>query len=397
MGTIYLTIEIHQPVRLGTYRFYDIKNNHYYYNDYENEYYIRQLTEKIYLPVNRILLDLIHSYKKNFYLSFLFSGVVLDEFELYAPEMIRSYKNLLDSGNVELLSGTYSNIFGPPPNIGLYQNQLIQQNRKVKLLLGKDTILSPYSTIRYPEFADHGIKIVSGNRKLNYTVTGDTSPANYFDWLLAAEKVTRVLNENHKYAEDLRIFIPYHVTCDLSTSNASLPAFLELFPSEILSKYDYVFGNLSTTNTHYGYRTQPEYYENNHKELKTFHSTCNELQNNAFETLYSLSEKMKMCDNPFLNKDWLYLQSCDHFFFMDQRMYEHNDLYAYDIPYESPHFAYINYMNILTDFDERLDMWLRDSLWDHPEYFARFGTNSGNKQKIRLSGARNHMFARMTN
>ena len=88
MGTIYLTIEIHQPVRLGTYRFYDIKNNHYYYNDYENEYYIRQLTEKIYLPVNRILLDLIHSYKKNFYLSFLFSGVVLDEFELYAPEMI---------------------------------------------------------------------------------------------------------------------------------------------------------------------------------------------------------------------------------------------------------------------------------------------------------------------
>jgi hypothetical protein len=369
MGTICLTIEIHQPVRLGTYRFYDIKNNHYYYNDYENEYYIRQAAEKVYKPANRLLLDLVQTYKDDLFITFLFSGVILDEFELYAPELILSYKNLIDSSNVALLSGTYSNIFGPPYNYTVLANQLIQHDRKIRSSFGKKPVRLPGRIKR-------------------------CHPAG----ISGSEMISRLMNESPDDSDVFRIFIPYYISGDYREANPPLLIFLESFPGKVLSESNFVFANPSKTYAHYFYHTPSEYTFNYpHKEFRHFHSSCNELQNNAYEKLYSLSGKINICDDPLINKDWLYLQSCDHFLYMDQSIYDHNVSPVPDIPYESPHFAYINYMNILTDFNDRLDRWLSDSAGDHPDYITRTGTIREDLQRIRLSGIHDYIFADLTN
>jgi alpha-amylase len=109
MKKICINFQIHQPFRLKRYRFFNIANDHYYYDDYANESYIRRLAETSYLPANKILLEIIKEQKEKFKVSFSISGTALDQFELYAPEVLASFRALADTGCVEFVAGTDAN------------------------------------------------------------------------------------------------------------------------------------------------------------------------------------------------------------------------------------------------------------------------------------------------
>ena len=93
MKTICLNFQIHQPFRYRKYRFFDIGNDSYYYDDYANETIMRKIADNCYLPANHILLKQIKKCKGKFKVSFSISGVALEQFRLYAPEVIDSLKN----------------------------------------------------------------------------------------------------------------------------------------------------------------------------------------------------------------------------------------------------------------------------------------------------------------
>ena len=59
MKQICLYFEVHIPYTLKRYRFFEIGNDHYYYDDFANEDRVRYLAEKSFLPANNILLELI--------------------------------------------------------------------------------------------------------------------------------------------------------------------------------------------------------------------------------------------------------------------------------------------------------------------------------------------------
>jgi len=363
MKKIFLNIEVHQPMRLLTYRFFEIMSNHYYYNDYENEFYIKKVSEKTYLPANRILHDLIHYYKSDFKMSFLFSGVVLDQFELYAPEIIDSYKTLLDTDCVELLSGTYSNSFGPLTCKNEFNNQVKLQKARIKSIFGKNPLPFPGRDLHLLRQTCPGIKIIiSGNGKLNDKISYKVSGKNNSEWLLKPERLLKLLNTCGKEDNDkVNVFIPYNIFGDSQDTNSEILKFLESFPSEVFSKSDYTFGITSETEENFKSSLQIECTtEIGNKSIELFYSSCNELQNDAFDKLYSLSEKISKCNDTVLKKDWLYLQTCDHFHYMNPRLYKVGRYQGISLPYESPYFAFINYMNILNDFSYRLNKWLDD-------------------------------------
>ncbi len=368
MKKICLIIEIHQPMRLETYRFFEIMRNHYYYNDYENEYNIKHLSEKYYLPANRILLDLIHHYKSSFKISFCFSGVVLDQFELYAPEVLDSYKELVDTGCVELLSGTYSNSLGPLTCKKNYYNQVKLQKARIKSIFGRKPLtfqgrdLYNYNcSLTYP-----GIILLSGNGKLNKYISYRVSGKNQSDWSLSQEKLVRLLNTCWKKSNDsVKLFIPYNTFGSLQNNVTRILEFLDSFPVEVLSNSDYTFVTPAGIEEDSKFCLQmgssPEISS---KHFELFYASFNELQSNAFEKLYSFSERIEKCDDPFIKKDWLYLQSSDHFYFMNPVLYEESELHSNFLPFDSHYFAYINYMNILMDFSDRLEKWFSDYLKD---------------------------------
>ena len=80
----------------------------------------------------------------------------------------------------------------------------------------------------------------------------------------------------------------------------------------------------------------------------------NELQTAAVTKLYSMSDRVTRCNSEALLRDWVYLQSSDHFYYMSTKFFSDGAVHAYFNPYENPYQAFMNYMNVLSDFELRL-------------------------------------------
>jgi alpha-amylase len=76
--------------------------------------------------------------------------------------------------------------------------------------------------------------------------------------------------------------------------------------------------------------------------------TGNDLQNEALQKLYAVAERVHLCQDKQLKHDWLLLQDVNHFHYM-------NHIDQGNTHYESAYDAFINYMNILSDFLQRVD------------------------------------------
>ena len=87
----------------------------------------------------------------------------------------------------------------------------------------------------------------------------------------------------------------------------------------------------------------------------------NELQVAALDKLYSLAGKVNKCEDDTIKKDWEYLQSSDHFYYMATKFFSDGAVHAYFNPYETPYDAFMNYMNVLSDFEIRLKKWFPDT------------------------------------
>jgi alpha-amylase/alpha-mannosidase (GH57 family) len=81
----------------------------------------------------------------------------------------------------------------------------------------------------------------------------------------------------------------------------------------------------------------------------------NDLQDEAFDKLYMLEESVKKCADPQIQKDWLYLQTSDHFYYMCTKWFSDGAVHKYFNPYGTPYDAFINYMNVLSDFIMRVE------------------------------------------
>ena len=70
MTAICFYFQIHQPFRLKNYRFFDIGNDHYYYDDFANDEIITRIARRSYLPANQMLLDMIKANGQKFQVDF---------------------------------------------------------------------------------------------------------------------------------------------------------------------------------------------------------------------------------------------------------------------------------------------------------------------------------------
>ena len=80
----------------------------------------------------------------------------------------------------------------------------------------------------------------------------------------------------------------------------------------------------------------------------------NNLQWEAFDNLYALSSQVALIDDESIRQDWLRLQNSDHFYYMCTKYFSDGAVHQYFNPFKSPYDAFINYMNVLSDFTERV-------------------------------------------
>jgi alpha-amylase len=76
----------------------------------------------------------------------------------------------------------------------------------------------------------------------------------------------------------------------------------------------------------------------------------NDMQRDAFDVLKTLESSVKRIANADLLATWRALQTSDHFYYMCTKKLNDGDVHSYFSHYPSPYEAFINYMNVLSDF-----------------------------------------------
>ena len=78
MKAICFYFQIHQPFRLKRYRFFDIGNDHYYYDDFANDDIITRIAHRSYIPAAEALLRMIENTGGKFRCALSITGTALD-------------------------------------------------------------------------------------------------------------------------------------------------------------------------------------------------------------------------------------------------------------------------------------------------------------------------------
>ena len=393
MRSICFYFQVHQPFRLKKYRFFDIGNDHSYYNDYENRTIMRKVAEKCYLPANQLFLDLVNEYGDNFKIAYSLSGTVIDQFELYAPDVLESFQKLFATGRVELLDETYSHSLSALRPEDVFDYQVNRHRRKVKELFGlqpkifrnteliySDEIGEKVAKLGYEGMLTEGARHIMGWKSPNYLYCNAVNPKlklllknfklsddiafrfsnqAWEEYPLTAEKYVAWLNAIDPNEDVINLFMDYETFGEHQWKETGIFDFMRALPEKVFKYSDYQFHTPSEVvakhnpvgvlNVPY-----PISWADEERDLTAW--LGNELQNEAFENLYKLFERVKELDDPELWRDWLYLQTSDHFYYMCTKWFSDGDVHKYFNPYDSPYEAFINYMNILSDFRIRLGL-----------------------------------------
>ncbi|MBN2481248.1 MAG: glycoside hydrolase family 57 protein, partial [Bacteroidales bacterium] len=189
MRNICMYFQIHQPLRLKQYRFFNIGNDHYYYDDYLNESVINRLAERSYLHANKVIRNIIKNFGKQFKVAFSISGITLDQFELYAPEVIESFQKLAKTGCVEFLCETYSHSLASLRNKDEFTRQVHMHKQRIRDLFDQepavfrnteliysDSIGNDVAEMGFTAMITEGAKHILGWKSPNYLYCNAINP-----------------------------------------------------------------------------------------------------------------------------------------------------------------------------------------------------------------------------
>ena len=387
MKKICLCFQIHQPYRLRRYRFFDIGNSHYYSDDYLNEEVFERIADTCYLPANRMLLELLKAYP-DFSVSFSLSGLAIEQMEYYKPELIDSFKELVATGRVELLAESYAHSISSLYDSVEFRNQVRMQQTKLRELFGvspsrvfcnteliySDDIALELSALGYEGIITEGAKHVLGWKSPNYLYTSAVSPkttlllrnanltelitshfSNYAsaEYPVTADKLLGRVKWLPEGEDFVCLYMNYEV---LGVMNRPETGIFEFFralpalagnsevsfttPSRLLDEEKSV-GALSVA--------YPISWAGEEKSTNEWNG--NILQQGAIEKLRAWGERVHALEDRRLLQDWLYLQSADHFYYMNTVNWGGHPF----SPYSSPYDAFNNYMNVLSDLLLRVE------------------------------------------
>lgn len=391
MKNICLYFQLHQPVRLRRYRFFDIGKDHYYYDDYLNESALTRLAKNSYLPANKMLLELITKHPGQFFVSFSISGTTLDQLKLYCPEVIDSFKQLADTGQVEFLAETNAHSLVSLRDPEEFKKQVNQHIQEIERLFGQTPTAFRNSELIYSDMlgADiaqmgfkavlaEGAKQVLGWKSPNFLYCNAIEPRlkvllknfvlsddiafkfgnrSWSEWPLTAEKYLHWLQNLAPKEELINLFMNYETLGENQRKETGIFEFLKALVGLTIEQDHIKFSTPSRVAASLqpisaAHVPQPTSWADEERDLSAW--LGNEMQNEAIDKLYQLTPIINQCQDEALLKDWQYLQASDHFYYMSTKFFSSGISKVYQNPYDTPYDAFINYMNILSDFTIQL-------------------------------------------
>jgi alpha-amylase len=392
---IVLYLHVHQPYRIRHYTIFDAGVHHDYFNDQtphkdtNNEFIIHKVAEKSYIPTNRKLLELLERHPE-FKLSMSITGTILEQFEQWSPDTLKSFQDLVATGRVEIVAETYHHslaffysrsefeaqvnmhrekiqqLFGQTPQVFrntelAYNNDLAfwadQAGYKGILAEGWDPVLGWRSPnfVYQPTYTDN-IKLLMKNYKLSDDVAFRFGDKNWAEWPLTADKFTHWLNETGD-ATNFNLFMDYETFGEHQWHDTGIFDFLNHLPEQWLKTE----GNSFMTVSEVCDANEPKdrvdmpytvTWADTERDLTAW--LGNPMQHQAIIALYDMQDKVLNSGDDTLIADWRKLTTSDHFYYMCTKWFSDGDVHAYFSPYDTPYEAFINFMNAYHDMRYRL-------------------------------------------
>jgi glycosyl hydrolase, family 57 len=390
--SICIYFQIHHPERLRKYQFFDIGKKHNYFDNYANRSELEDLAENCYLPANALLLDLIKKYEGKFKVAFSISGSAIDQLEMHTPEVIRSFQELAQTGQVEFLAETYSHSLASlSEDTDEFELQVKRHSAAIKELFGKKPVTFRNTSLIYsdkigkrvadlgfktmltdgakhvlgwksPNFVyknalDENLNLLLKNSKLSDDIAIRFSDRNWSEYPLTSEKYADWVSHSLQDTEVLNLFMNYEVIGHYNRAESGIFDFVRYFIQQIAENPNYQFLlPKEVTKKHTAKDILPVPYPiswtDEERDITSW--LGNELQKEAFTELFKIQPLVKKKKNAEINEDYSRLQASEHFYFMRTKLFSGADYHKYILPYESPYEAFINYMNVLSDFIERV-------------------------------------------
>ena len=388
MKTICLYFEIHNIINLKRYRCFDIGRDHYYYDDYENERSINDVAERSYIPALGTLIEMAKANNGAFKVALSVSGVALEQLETYAPRVIELLHELNETGCVEFLCEPYSHGLSSLANEECFRDDVERMRTKVEQMFGKAPKVFRNSSLIYSNeigaiIADMGfkgiltegakhvlgwksahylyhcaynqnLKVLLRDFKLSDDISLRFNNSEWNEYPLFADKYIGWIADMPEDEQVINIFMELSALGIAQPLSSNILEFLKALPAcakekgitfstptEIITKLK----SVDAVDVPY-----PMSWTDEERDISSF--LGNILQREAFDKLYSVAERVHLCQDRRIKQDWDYLQASNNFRFMTTK---NTGLYIERGIYDSPFDAFTNYMNIVGDFIARVD------------------------------------------
>ena len=388
--SICLYFQVHQPTRLRLYRFFDIGKDSHYYDDFANRTFLKRIAQKCYLPMNELLLEAITKHKGKLKLAFSISGSALEQFDRYAPEVIESFRKLAATGCVEFLCETYNHSLASLASKQEFEHQVLKHKAAVEQYFGvtpktfrnteliySDSIGAMVRSLGFKTMLTEGARHIMGWKSPDYIYNDDIEPSlklllrNYSlsddiafrfsdrgwsEWPLTAEKFVGWLKATE--GDIVNLFMDYETFGEHQGEECGIFEFMRALPDVVIADKELEFvtperavvkhksvGGLSVP--------QPISWADEERDITAW--LGNELQQDAYNKLYGLQEKLSILNDAALWNDFGHLQESDHLYYMCTKFFSDGEIHKRFNPYNTPYEAFINYMNVLSDFIIRVN------------------------------------------
>ncbi len=394
---ICLYLHVHQPFRIRHYTIFDAANNHDYFDDKtenaltNNEFIINKVAAKSYIPTNNTLLEMLNKFP-DFKLSISITGTIIEQFEMWAPEVLDSFKALVKTGRVEIVAETYHHslaffysrkefeaqvqmhrakvqqVFGVTPQV--FRNTELSYNNDLAywadragykgiITEGWDPILDWRSSnfVYRPSYTEN-IRLLMKNYKLSDDLAFRFGNKQWEEYPLTTEKYVDWMGAAMDNAQVFNLFMDYETFGEHQWADTGIFDFLKALPQAWYdSREDRVFMTLSEvidTFEPVDFVDVPQTitWADNERDLTAW--LGNSMQHDAITALYGIEDKIIATGDYALIEDWRKLQTSDHFYYMCTKWSQDGDVHAYFSPYSSPLEAYRQYSIVLADFIDLL-------------------------------------------
>ena len=393
MTSVCFYFEVHQPMRLNRFSVFNIGNTkspYEYFDHHLNEKIFNKVAMKCYLPTNNLLLNLIDQYDKKFRISFSLTGTFVEYCKRHIPDLIESFKHLVETGAVDLIEETYfhslsglyddlsefedqvqlhkamvNDLFHVQPEVfrnteAIYDNRIA---KKVSDLGYKGIITEGAKKIldwRSPNFlykaCNADIKVLLRNYMLSDDIGFRFSAKGWVGFPLTADKYTHWMAQNQ--GDLINLFMDYETFGEHHWEDTGIFDFLRHLPENVLNHEHMDFVTVREAIDRYDARGTIDVpwaisWADEDRDVSTW--LGNDMQRACFHELQQLGHHIKLEKNPEKLDAWRKLQTSDHLYYISTKGFEDGAVHSYFSHYDNPYDGFINYMNILQDFKQNIN------------------------------------------